>query len=341
MYEIAVVIPNWNGVDTLGDCLDSLYEQSLSCHVIVVDNASTDNSLELLKKYPQVEVIKQSKNMGYTGGVNPGFQIAIERNLDFVATVNNDATVDKYWLKHLVEQISTRKELGAVTSKILSADGHFLDSTGDFYTVWGLSYPRGRGEKDLNKYDNETNVFGASGGASLYRVNMLKEVGLFDDDFFAYYEDADLSFRIQLAGWKIAFAPEAIVYHQIGATSGKIKGFTTYQTLKNQPLLFFKNVPLRYFFKIGIRLTLAQMLFFLRAFSRGQFNAAFKGVCQGIYLIIFKTPSKRRRIMKTKKVSDEYIWSLVIKDLPPDAVSLKSIRSYWRRLIRKKDENSN
>src|SRR6201999_312952 len=100
---------------------------------------------------------------------------------------------------------------------------------------------------DIDKYDKQTAVFVASGGASLYRIKMLQEIGLFDEDFFAYYEDVDLSFRAQLAGWKVAYAPRAVAYHQIGATSGHIKGFTTYQTIKNLPLLFYKNVPRKFY----------------------------------------------------------------------------------------------
>jgi GT2 family glycosyltransferase len=197
--------------------------------------------------------------------------------------------------------------------------------------VWGLPYPRGRGETDIKKYDSEKDIFAASGGASLYRVKMLEQVGLFDEAFFAYYEDVDLSFRAQLAGWKVAYVPSAVAYHQIGATSGRLKGFTTYQTLKNLPLLFFKNVPRRYLWRIGWRFLLADTLFFGRAVLRGHGWAALKGQTMGKYRVLTGF-SKRRRVQRSKTVSDEYIWGLLVHDLPPNARALRRLRHYYHRL---------
>src|SRR5665811_2212163 len=190
-----VVVPNWNGADCLAACLDSLLAQSVKPRVIVVVNGSADGSLELLKKYPGVEVIKHDVNKGFAGGVNAGFRRAIEDGVKYVATLNNDAVADKGWLEQLMAVFDKNPEVGIVTSKILDAKGQKIDSTGDYLTVWGLPYPRGRGEPELDKYDEQVDIFAASGGASLYRVKMLKEIGLFDEDFFAYYEDVDLSFR--------------------------------------------------------------------------------------------------------------------------------------------------
>ncbi len=335
MSKPFVVVPNWNGEDDLKACLDSLVAQTVEPHIIVVDNNSVDNSLEIIESYPGIEIIKHSINKGYAGGVNPGFRRAQELNAKYVAPFNNDAVADPGWLKELVGVMDARPELGIVTSKILSADGKHLDSTGDYYTNWGLPYPRGRGESDINKYDSQTEIFGASGGASLYRVSMLDEISLFDEDFFAYYEDVDLSFRAQLAGWKVAFAPDAVVYHKIGATSGKIKGFTVYQTMKNQPLLLLKNVPRRYIYRIGWRFTIAHILFYLRAVSRGQFWIATKGDLRGTGLL-FPGLAKRRAIQKTKKVSDEYIWNMLVHDLPPNARALRKLRARWWKITGKK-----
>lgn len=335
MSKPFVVVPNWNGEDDLIACLDSLMAQTLEAHVIVVDNASVDNSLEIIESYSGIELIKHSVNKGYAGGVNPGFRRAQKLGAKYIAPFNNDAVASKSWLEELVKVLDARPELGIVTSKILSADGKHIDSTGDYYTNWGLPYPRGRGESDINKYDDKTEIFGASGGASLYRVSMLKEIGLLDEDFFAYYEDVDLSFRAQLAGWKVAFAPNAVVYHQIGATSGKLKGFTTYQTMKNQPLLLLKNMPGRYMYRVGWRFTLAHMLFYLRAVSRGQFWIATKGDLKGTWLL-FGGLAKRRAIQHAKKVSDEYIWNMLVHDLPPNAKALRKLRAGWWKIIRKK-----
>jgi GT2 family glycosyltransferase len=329
--KVAVIVPNWNGADSLKACLDSLLAQSLKSHIIVVENGSTDGSLKLLEKYPLVEIIKHQKNLGYTGGVNAGFRRAIELKLDYAAPFNNDAVADKDWLKHLVEALAENPKAGIVTSKILTADGKKIDSTGDYLTVWGLPYPRGRGESDLDKYDDDTEIFGASGGASLYRVKMLEEIGLLDDDFFAYYEDVDLSFRAQLAGWKVRYQPKSVVYHQIGATSSKLKGFATYQTMKNQQILLYKNLPKNHRGIVWRRFTLAHTLFLLRAVSRGQGWPALKGDLRGTWLLL-KKGRERRRIQRSKKVSDDYIWNSLVHDLPPNAHALRRLRRTWWRL---------
>ena len=333
MTKVAVVIPNWNGEDRLVKCLDSLKLQSIECKVIVVDNGSHDTSLKILSKYDGLEIIKHTVNKGYAGGVNPGFKFAIENDYDYIAAFNNDAVADKAWLSELTKCLDNDKGVGIATSKILDESGESLDSTGDYYTVWGLPYPRGRGEREFNRYDKKTTVFGASGGASLYRVKLLKQVGLLDESFFAYYEDVDLSFRAQLAGWKVKYVPDAIVYHQIGATSSKIKGFTTYHTLKNLPLLLIKNVPSKYFLKIWVRFSVAYLMFFVRALTRFQFWPAIKGVVM-VMALMPRVLLERTHIQKTRVVPDEYIWSMIVHDLPPNANALRHLRSTWWKLRR-------
>src|SRR5258708_38629955 len=188
MSKVVVVVPNWNGADRLAACLDSLLKQSLAAHIIVVDDGSSDGSLELLEKYSDIEVIRHDVNKGYAGGVNPGFQRAIELGADYAAPFNNDAMADNDWLKTLVAYLDKHPQVGIATCKLLTSDGKRIDSTGDQYTVWGLPYPRGRGEIDIDKYDAQTDIFGPSGAASLYRGATLREIGLFDEAFFAYYE---------------------------------------------------------------------------------------------------------------------------------------------------------
>lgn len=336
MQAPCVIVPNWNGSDSLKGCLDSLWAQSVRPHIIVVDNGSVDGSVALVEQqYPEVELIRHTHNKGYAGGVNPGFRRAIELGAAYAAPFNNDAVADRQWLEKLVDYLDSHETAGIATCKLLTSDGQRLDSTGDYYTVWGLPYPRGRGESDLDRYDGQTDVFAASGGASLYRVKMLEQIGLFDEDFFAYYEDVDLSFRAQLAGWKVAYVPAALAYHKIGATSGRIKGFATYQTLKNLPLLLIKNMPRRYLYRVGWRFLLADSLFFWRALSRGQVWPALKGAAMGKYRFLTAF-GKRRRVQRARKVSDEYIWGLLVHDLPPNARALRALRSRWRRLGGKK-----
>ena len=330
MIKACVVVPNWNGKESLAACLDSLLLQSHASEVVVVENGSTDGSTEFLRDhYPQITVLAQPSNLGFAGGVNVGITYAIDKGFEAVALFNNDALANPNWLGALINGMKT-SEVGITTCTFMGIDKRHVDSTGDQFTVWGLPYPRGRGETDIKQYADKTSIFGASGGASLYRVSMLKEIGLFDEDFFAYYEDVDISFRAQLAGWKVKYVPEAIAYHDTGSTSRKIKGFTTYQTMKNQPLVVFKNVPAGLMWPVLWRFTIAHTLFFLRAVSRGQGWIAFKGDYVGTRLL-FKKASERRRIQKSKTVSNEYIWSIMTHDLPPNATALRKLRAkYWK-----------
>lgn len=321
--KVSVVVPNWNGVDDLGNCLDSLLAQSLQPRIIVVENGSKDGSLEFIEQnYPSVEVIVHKKNKGFAGGVNAGIRQAIKDKDEFVALFNNDAVADKDWLKNLVDDLTINDDTGIATCKLMSIDKKHLDSTGDMYTVWGLPYPRGRSEPISDKYDDWLQVFAASGGASLYRVSMLQEIGLFDEDFFAYYEDVDLSFRAQLADWKVRYVPEAMAYHKIGATSSKIQGFTTYQASKNLPWLLVKNAPLTVLLRVLPRFMSAYLAFMISASWRNQAWPATRGFFK-MYYWLPKKIVQRWQIQRRRKVTSSYIWAAMTHDLPPNAYKLR------------------
>ncbi|MGZ6004857.1 MAG: glycosyltransferase family 2 protein [Candidatus Saccharimonadales bacterium] len=330
--KLAIVIPNWNGVDSISDCLNSLLSQSQAASLIVVDNGSVDGSVELIKtKFPDVILLEQTKNLGFAAGVNVGIKQAINDGAKYVALFNNDAVADEQWLKQLAAYLDKYESVGIATCKLMDSQHQRFDSTGDCYTIWGLPYPRGRGEAVGTQYDQDTEIFAASGGASLYRVSMLEQIGLFDESFFAYYEDVDLSFRAQLAGWKVAYVPTALAYHQIGATSGKLKGFTTYQTMKNLPSLGRKNIPARLLPRIMPRYFLAYFGFFLSAVARGQGWPA----TQGWFVAFIRLPknfAQRRKIQKNRQVSVDYINKMLVHDLPPGATKLRKLRARWWKL---------
>ncbi len=327
--KVTVVVPNWNGREEVGDCLKSLEKQTLKAHIIVVDNGSIDGSLQHIKKYfKKVELIEHAENKGFAGGVNAGIKKAMQDGARYVALLNNDAIAAKTWIEELARALDENDSVGIVTCKLMDAAKTHLDSTGDYYTTWGLPYPRGRGEPVSDKYDRETAVLGGSGGASMYRSALFEDVGLFDEDFFAYYEDVDISLRAQLAGWKVRYEPKAVAYHQIGATSGKIKGFTTYQTMKNLPLLLWKNVPGQYLWRVLPRFTFAYCLFFARAVQRGHGKMALQGWLKSWQLLPLKL-IERHEIQSARGVSAKYIWTLMPHDLPPNARALRKIRGKW------------
>jgi len=332
MERVAIVVLNWNGIADTLDCIDSLRQQTYKPFtIVIVDNGSNDNSCDLLDNYNRghdnsIQIIHNTKNLGFTGGVNTGIKWAIKNGYDYVALFNNDAIADKKWLQELVDAIKS-KEIGITTGLLLLGDGKEIDCTGEQYSNWGLPFPRDRNHKK-NKASSGGLVFGASGGASLYKIKMLNEIGLFDESFFAYYEDVDISFRAQLAGWKVAYTPKAIAYHKQGATADKISGFAVYQTFKNLPLLYIKNVPRGLLFQVGIRIKFAYWLMFAKAIIKGDGVSAMKGMSMSIVLAIRKL-GERHSIQNNKKVTTEYIQNILWKDLPPEQTGLRKLRRFF------------
>ena len=329
--RVAVVIPNFNGEEFIADAIDSLLNQTHIANIIVVENGSADNSLEIIESYKdKITILKNNINLGFAGGVNTGIRHALEQKYDAIALFNNDAMADSMWLEELVSALDAAPKTGIVTGRIPLGNGELLDSTGEFYTSWGLPYPRGR-LHPIDTFMREEYIFGASGGASLYRAEVFREIGLFDETFFAYYEDTDLSFRAQLAGWKIRYIPTAVVNHRQGATSKKmVRGFTVYQTFKNLPMLFMKNVPIGLLFKIGIRFYFAYLLILGKAIVSGSGWMAVKGLLRSISYLPH-TFRERRRIQQSKKVSTKYIDSIIVHDLPPDQTGIRKLRSLFLR----------
>jgi GT2 family glycosyltransferase len=339
--SVFVVIPNYNGAGELPASIESVLKQTYTdLNLIIVDNGSHDDSCRIIEDYtkkdPRVRAIFREKNYGFTGGVNPGLELAIKEDVPFAALFNNDAIADKNWLERLVTFLEQQPTFGVATCKLLHTDGKTIDSTADIYTVWGLPYPRGRDEPAGDQYDKNTIIFGASGGASMYRVEMLRQVGLFDQDFFAYYEDIDLSFRAQLAGWKVGYVPGSVVYHGQGVTSKRLgSSFTTMQYMKNTPMVLVKDVPGRLLLHVAPRFLLAYGIFFIKALCNPRTTT---GTLRGLFTMLGLLPKKlteRHRIQKNRAVSVAYIWSIIDHDLPPNAFRLRRLRHTWWTLTGK------
>ncbi|MFA5100223.1 MAG: glycosyltransferase family 2 protein [Candidatus Omnitrophota bacterium] len=242
---VSIIILNYNGKHILGVCLDSVIKQSYgSLEIIVVDNGSNDGSAEFVRaKYPGVKVLENNVNLGYVKAANMG--IVLSRG-EFLVVLNNDTRVDRDWIAHLVIAAQKDASIGICASKQLNFnDTNILDSAGILLCRGGYARDRGRHQEDRGQYDKVQEIFGAAGASAFYRRAMLDRIGLFDDDYFAYCEEFDLSFRALLAGWKCVFVPEARVYHMSGQTrAARDQGFLVYYVERNRLFTLVKNFPL-------------------------------------------------------------------------------------------------
>ena len=239
----SVIIPNWNGAQYLPGCLDSLWDQAApDTEIIVVDNGSADESMEILGRYPGIRVIRNEENRGFAAAVNQGLA-AMEG--EYAVLLNNDTIVQKHWLKHLLKEMDEHPAAFSAASLMLRMDDTgIVDDAGDNYTVLGWGYKR-RDGKPASRETKGRNVFSACGGGAIYRREMLKRIGGLDEAFFAYMEDMDLGWRALSAGWVNRYCPEAQVLHIGSATSGsKYNDFKVRLAARNNLYILYKNMPL-------------------------------------------------------------------------------------------------
>jgi GT2 family glycosyltransferase len=216
-----VIIVNWNGKHFLGECLSSLEKQSYPNYdVTVIDNGSTDGSVDFIHHhFPEVQILSLNDNAGFSKANNIAILKALSDGVQHIALLNNDTRVDEKWLEHLVRIMESEQDIGICASKMLRMEApHILDSAGHMFK-WGRIFERGRGEADARRYDDRLDIVGACAGACLYRREMLEDIGLFDERYGSYYEDAELSWRAHNRGWRARFVPESVVLHHRGGTT--------------------------------------------------------------------------------------------------------------------------
>lgn len=241
--KVSVVTPNYNGKKFLKKYFDSLKLNADNIgEVIIVDNASTDGSVDFIREndYPfTVIIIENSKNEGFAKAVNQAIEIA---SFDYVFSLNNDVEVEKDVVSNLLKCMLSDGEIFSVSSKMIQFDNrNLIDDAGDEYNL--LAYTKKIGNnKDINSFNEKREIFSSCAGACLYNKKILDEIGLFDEEFFAYVEDIDLSFRAQIYGYKNYYCPEAIVYHIGSATTGsKYNEFKIKIAARNNVWMIYKN----------------------------------------------------------------------------------------------------
>ena len=219
---VAIIILNYNGLRWLQACLSSVLKTDYpNYETVLIDNGSSDGSIEYVRReYGSVRIVSNSTNLGFAEAYN---RVVDQVDAEYILLLNNDTEVlNPSWLTHLVEAASEGGDVGAVTTKLVSMrDRRVLDSVGGAgIPYWRGFFDVGRGETDIGQYAKGFEPFAYCGGAALIRKSAFVDAGKFDSKFFAQYDDADLSWRLRLRGWRIAYAPEAEVAHYRGGTAG-------------------------------------------------------------------------------------------------------------------------
>lgn len=262
--RIFIIVLNWNCEKYISDCLYSLQKLktgNYKVETVVVDNASSDNSVKLIKdKFPWVKVILNSQNLGYAGGNNVGLKYGLKNKADFIWVVNPDVTVAPDSLLKAMAAITKNDLVGAVASKVYFAKGFEFHkdryTSGDLghvlwyaggYNDWKntFSIHEGINEVDKGQFDKPKEVGFATGSSLFFRAQTLQKVGLIDEKYFLYFEENDLCQRILKAGWKILYVPQSVVWHQVGQASGIGSPLADYYITRSRLLFGLRWAPLR------------------------------------------------------------------------------------------------
>ncbi|WP_293890244.1 glycosyltransferase family 2 protein [Flavobacterium sp.] len=247
--KIAVVILNWNGAELLEQFLPSVVAYSDEAKIYVADNDSTDNSIAVVKeKFPSITIIQNDGNYGFAKGYNLALQQVEE---EYYALVNSDVEVTENWLTPIISIFDAQAAIGIIQPKILDYKNkvyfEYAGAAGGFIDQYGYPYCRGRIfetiEKDQGQYDDESDIFWASGACFFIRKEVYRKLGGFDKDFFAHQEEIDLCWRVFNLGFKAKYTSESVVYHVGGATLHESNPKKTFLNFRNSLLMLTKNLP--------------------------------------------------------------------------------------------------
>lgn len=279
--DVTVVIPNYNGMAYIEACLKALLKDAPEAEILVVDNASSDGSRELVEeKFPAVRVLALDKNYGFSRAVNEGIRAS---SRPYVILLNNDTEVLPGFTENLAEVLREDESVFSASAKLISlSDPEKIDDAGNFYCALGWAFARGK-DKSVAYYEEQDEIFSACAGAAVYRKRLFDEIGLFDEAHFAYLEDVDVGWRARIAGYRNVYAPKAKVLHAGSGSSGsRYNEFKIRLSSRNNVYLLWKNMP---FLQIVLNLPfllpgfLLKQLFFIK---KGYGKLYAKGLLEGL-----------------------------------------------------------
>ena len=326
--SVSIVIPHWNNVDVLSECLESISNTDFeNFETIVVDNASTDNSVAWVRSnYPNVKLIENDKNYGYAGGCNIGAEAA---SGDFLIFLNNDTVQEKDWISNLIKTINSDDKIAAVQPKILNYYNRnvfdYAGGSGGHMDIYCFPFARGRifsfQENDEGQYNNKEKCFWSSGTCFMVRRELFQKAGGFDESFFAHMEEIDLCWRLYAMGFEVWVEPDSVVYHKNALTLPMYSHKKYYLNHRNSLLMLLGNYSIKNIFLIGIpRLILEKIacLYSILMLDWRHFTA----ILRSLFWIIFHPNvimKKRKSFSKIRTITDKKIMenmmqsSIVIK----------------------------
>ena len=296
-----IVIPNYNGIKYIENCLASLADEP--ARVIVVDNGSADGSRELVReKFPHVQVISLDKNYGFCGAVNRGIAESGRDKSPYVILLNNDTVVESGFVCALEKALDEDKKAFSGAARMVNMyRPELIDDAGDYYCALGWAFAAGK-DKPAADYGRSREVFSACGGACIYRRSILEKIGLLDENHFAYLEDVDIGYRARIHGYRNLYVPEAVVRHAGSGVSGsRHNDFKVKLSAKNSVYLVYKNMaPVQILLNLPFLLAgfLVKTLFFLK---KGLAKIWLQGTAEGLCLACSeKGRAKRVRFVRSR-----------------------------------------
>lgn len=328
MKKVAVVILNWNGIKHLKTFLPSViqHSQEEEVEIIIADNGSTDNSVDFIQKtYPEIKILKFEKNYGFAEGYN---RALAQINTEYYLLLNSDVEVTPHWIDPMLDLLKQHPEAAACQPKIRSYQNReFFEhagAAGGYMDRYGYPFCRGRIldhiEQDHGQYDQETEIFWATGACLLIRASLFKKSGGFDPDFIAHMEEIDLCWRIKNQGYKILYAPQSIVYHFGGGSLPYNSPRKVFLNFRNNLMMLYKNLPAGQHVRIlFLRMILDGLAAIVFLFHRQW--SFFYAVLQahGSFYRQLSSLSKKRRILEGNRTIQSH----------PEQISISIISAYY------------
>ena len=333
MPSIAVVILNWNGQALLERFLPSVVRYSKGAELIVADNASTDDSVGFLRtNYPDIRIIENVENLGFAGGYNEALR---EVDADILCLLNSDVEVTEGWLDPVLGILRQRPDIGIVQPKIrdLNRPSHFeyAGAAGGFIDLFGYPFCRGRIfqylEEDRGQYDQDREIFWATGACMFIRNEVFWELGGFDPDYFAHQEEVDLCWRAHNHGYLVYFVSGSVVYHMGGSTLSNMNPKKTYLNFRNSLFSITKNLPRKQAFPIVFCRLVLDGVASVRFLFQLKFSHAWAVLRAHLsyYRQIFRTLKKRERIRFKEKYysTTSIVWSYYVRRIRTFSILVK------------------